>query len=102
MNTARISFICMILGSAASIRAAEPSVADTDYFEKKVRPLLVAKCYECHSSSALKLKGGLRLDSRAAMIKGGESGPAMIAGKPETSRLIRAVGYDDVNLQMPP
>ena len=102
MNTARISFICMILGIAASIRAAEPSVADTDFFEKKVRPLLVAKCYECHSSTALKLKGGLRLDSRAAMIKGGESGPAMIAGKPETSRLIRAVGYDDVNLQMPP
>jgi hypothetical protein len=75
---------------------------DAEFFEKRVRPILVEQCYSCHSASAPKLKAGLRLDSRTRMLAGGDSGPAIVAGKPAESRLIRAVRYDDVELRMPP
>jgi hypothetical protein len=81
--------------------AAEPASEGLDFFEKKIRPLLAEQCFECHSADK-KVKGGLRLDSRDGWIKGGESGPALIPGKPEESRLIRAVRYADADLQMPP
>src|SRR5436305_1345364 len=60
-----------------------------DFFEMKVRPLLVAKCYKCHGGTTS--KGGLRLDSLAGLVKGGDSGPALVPGDPEKSLLIRAV-----------
>src|SRR5262249_23605184 len=69
------------------------------FFEQKVRPLLVAQCLECHGEK--KQEGGLRLDSRPAILKGNESGPAIVAGRPEESRLIEVIGYDDV-IKMPP
>ncbi|MGB8167206.1 MAG: PSD1 and planctomycete cytochrome C domain-containing protein [Chthoniobacteraceae bacterium] len=72
-----------------------------DYFEKKVRPLLVERCFECHSHEK-KVKGGLALDSRSAWEKGGDTGPALIPGKPEDSLLIKAVSYTDPDLSMPP
>ncbi len=65
-----------------------------------MRPLLVASCQECHG--AQKQQGGLRLDSREAVLAGGDSGPAIVPGKPEESLLIKAVHYDDANRQMPP
>lgn len=71
-----------------------------EFFEKKVRPLLVEKCVECHGDK--KAKGGLRLDSRAGWVAGGESGPAVVPGKPDESLLIKAVRYRDKDLQMPP
>src|SRR5437773_367202 len=55
------------------------------FFEKRIRPLLVQHCYSCHSAQAPKLKGGLRLDSREGLLKGGASGPAIIPGKPADS-----------------
>lgn len=73
-----------------------------EFFEKKIRPMLAAKCFECHSHRAEKLKGGLLLDSRGGFLKGGDSGPAAIAGKPASSLFIEAVGYQNADLQMPP
>jgi hypothetical protein len=70
-----------------------------EFFEKEVRPLLSAKCLGCHGSE--KQKGGLRLDSRASILAGGDSGPAIVPGKPEESRLVAAINYDEA-VQMPP
>ncbi len=78
--------------------AADPG---TDFFENKVRPLLAQRCSECHSAEK-KVKGGLRLDSREAWIKGGDTGPAITPGQPEASLLIEAVRYANRDLQMPP
>lgn len=75
---------------------------DLQFFESKVRPLLIAKCYGCHSLESQLAEGGLRLDSREATLRGGTGGPAIQPGDPEASMLIRAVEYRDENLQMPP
>lgn len=82
------------------VGAAEPSAADLDHFEKQVRPVLIDHCFECHGEK--KQKGGLRLDSRAAVLAGGDLGPAIVLGKPEASPLITAVQYEDEDMQMPP
>ena len=87
-----VSFVCFVVMSL-------PARAD-DFFESKVRPLLVERCHNCHSSK--KQKGDLRLDSRAAILKGGQSGPAAVPGEPDKSRLIEAVRYTHADLQMPP
>jgi mono/diheme cytochrome c family protein len=71
-----------------------------EFFEKKVRPLLVAHCYECHSANDV--KGGLLLDSAAGWQKGGDSGIAIVPFEPNSSRLIEAVRYGNEDLQMPP
>ncbi len=98
----------LVLGSGSGSRygstawAAEerhPNPAMADYFELKVRPVLAAHCWECHGPN--KQKAGLRLDSRAAILKGGETGPALVAGKPESSLLVEAIGYEG-SVQMPP
>ncbi len=86
----------MALPPAAGVESAE-KVA---FFEAKIRPLLVERCIECHGEK--KQKGGLRLDSRAAWQAGGDTGGAIVAGKPEESLLIKAVRYADKDLQMPP
>ena len=72
---------------------------DLDFFEKSIRPVLVKHCQECHGEK--KQKAGLRLDSREALLTGGEQGAAIVPGKPEESLLIVAVRYRDENLQMP-
>jgi len=82
--------------------AAAPDAAGLEFFEKHVRPLLVEHCYTCHSAEAEKVKGGLLLDTREGLLKGGENGPALLPGDPERSLLIKAVRYSDENLQMPP
>ncbi len=94
----------LILGAvlAPFVVLGADSAADVEFFEKRVRPVLVEHCYECHSADARKLKGGLRLDSREAVWRGGETGPAVVGGKPEESLLITAVRYHDKDLQMPP
>ncbi len=71
-----------------------------EFFEKKIRPLLVTHCYECHS--AKDVKGGLRLDSEKGWQKGGDSGIVIVPHEPNTSRLIEAVRYNNEDLQMPP
>lgn len=79
--------------------AADPA-ADVDFFETKIRPVLVEHCYECHSAKSPKLKAGLRVDQREAFRKGGESGPAFEPGKTDGSMLLKALRYEE--LQMPP
>jgi hypothetical protein len=70
-----------------------------EFFEKKIRPVLVAECYECHNVT--KRKGGLALDHRAGWEKGGESGPALERGKPEVSLLLKSIRHEDPDLKMP-
>ena len=73
----------------------------TEFFERKIRPVLVESCYECHSPGAKKIKGGLVLDSRAGVQKGGDTGPAITPGDPEASLLIQAIRHTDPELTMP-
>jgi len=72
-----------------------------DLFSSKVLPLLKQRCFECHSHEK-KIKGGLALDSRSGWEKGGQSGPAIVPGKPEASLLIQAVTHVEKDLKMPP
>jgi hypothetical protein len=81
---------------------AGQEATDLEFFEKRVRPVLVERCYPCHSAGAPKLKAGLRLDSRAAALKGGDRGPALVPGQPAKSLLVEAVSYTNVDLRMPP
>lgn len=89
------------LVAAKPLFAAAP-VDGLELFEKEIRPALVANCYECHSAKAGKAKGGLLLDSKDGWAKGGDSGPAIVPGKPDSSLLIKAVRYHDESTQMPP
>jgi cytochrome c553 len=104
----RISVACLVVvayapGAPAANAAADADIdADVEFFEKSVRPLLTKHCYECHSEKAEEVKGGLLLDSRDGWQAGGDSGPAIVPGKPEESLLLSAIGYDDPELQMPP
>jgi hypothetical protein len=96
---------CFLAVGSILVPAAEAAGATPDgveFFEKKVRPVLAEHCYRCHSAQAKKPKGSLRLDSRAALLKGGDNGPALVPGRPERSRLIDAVRYTNVDLHMPP
>ncbi len=82
--------------------AAGPDQAGTDFFEKNIRPLLTEKCYDCHSGSPTTSKGGLLLDTSAGVRAGGDDGAVIVPGKPEASMMMRALGYQDESLQMPP
>lgn len=95
--------IGLTVGYAAWTGAAEDQTSSADsveFFESRIRPVLVKHCYRCHSSSAEKLEGGLRLDSREGLNRGGDSGPVLAVGRPEESLLIRALRYE--SLEMPP
>ncbi len=94
--------VAVCLSSTAALIAQEPSPADLDFFEKRVRPLLVQRCFECHSAKTEKLKGGLLLDRREAIFIGGDSGPAAVVGDINKSLLVQAIRYDNDNVQMPP
>ncbi|HEX8913220.1 MAG TPA: DUF1553 domain-containing protein [Humisphaera sp.] len=87
---------------AAPAPAAAPSPEHAAFFESKVRPLLVEHCFKCHSAKSEKLKGGLHVDSLAGLLKGGDTGPALVPGDPEKSRLIESVRYKNDEMQMPP
>ena len=82
--------------------AQEITKEQSEFFESKIRPVLSDNCYRCHSADAGKDKGGLTLDTREGMTKGGETGPAVVPGNPEKSILLKAIGYLDPDLQMPP
>lgn len=83
-------------------RGAEPSAQGVEFFEQHIRPVLADRCYQCHSARAEKLKGGLLLDSRAAMLKGGKDGVVLVPGDADKSKLIEAIRYANPDLQMPP
>jgi mono/diheme cytochrome c family protein len=91
--------VCLAVG-AARAESPRPAAAQVEFFEKSVRPVLAENCVNCHGPDKQRAK--LRLDSRAALLAGGESGPAVVPGKPEASLLIKAVHYDDDGPQMPP
>src|SRR5215469_7387507 len=74
------------------------TAASSDVFESKIRPILVKNCYACHTDSS---QGGLRLDSRAALLKGGKRGPAIEPDRPDSSLLIKAVTQESPSLKMP-
>ena len=76
------------------------SVDDEVFFESKIRPILVRRCYSCHGPA--KQESGLRLDSQSALLAGGDSGVVIIQGKPEESLLIKAISHLDNSLKMPP
>lgn len=82
--------------------AAIPTAEQIEFFEKNIRPVFVEHCYSCHSDKAEKVRGSLRLNTREALLKGGTSGPAIVSGDPAASLLIKAVRYEDEDLQMPP
>ena len=73
-----------------------------DFFEKKIRPVLADKCYKCHSEKAEKIKGGLVLDTREGIRRGGDNGPAVVPGDLQESLLIEAVRYANKDFAMPP
>lgn len=89
----------IVLLTLLSLPAAQ-AADDVAFFEKKVRPLLIEHCQECHGPD--KHKGGLRLDHREGWQKGGDSGPAIIAGNVSASLLAKAISYSDRDLKMPP
>ncbi|MCC7425229.1 MAG: hypothetical protein IT428_33580, partial [Planctomycetaceae bacterium] len=80
---------------------AKPDAAKLEYFEKRVRPLLVNNCHACHSADT-NSKGGLRVDDRNGLIAGGGRGSAVVPGDPDKSLLIKAVSHADKGLKMPP
>jgi len=84
-----MKFLCAIaMFCAATVVLAD----DSEFFEKHVRPVLANNCFKCHGAD--KQKGGLRLDSRAALLKGGEDGPVVVLGNPDKSKLIQAIRHE--------
>jgi mono/diheme cytochrome c family protein len=99
MKSSPLFAAIVVCFSASAIRATDSSSADLEFFEKKVRPVLAAHCFKCHADG--KNKGGLSLASRAALLQGGDSGPAAVPGQPEKSLLIQAIGHE-TETRMPP
>ncbi|MCE9603280.1 MAG: PSD1 and planctomycete cytochrome C domain-containing protein [Planctomycetia bacterium] len=97
-----LSIVCSTPLYAAETAPTNASPAGIEFFERKIRPIFVERCYGCHSTESKKAEGGLLLDSREAILKGGDSGPALVAGDPEKSLLIIAVRQTDKDLKMPP
>ena len=97
------------LAKKQSAKPAPKAVIDTPvtseqakFFESKIRPVLVTKCVKCHAAEAEKAKGGLVVDTREGLLKGGDTGPAVVPGDIDESLLITAIRYKDESLQMPP
>lgn len=97
-----ISLVSRAVGGADEPAASELAPQEAAFFESQVRPILVERCYSCHSLQAENVRGNLRLDSREATLKGGDLGPAIEPGDPESSWLVLAVKWDDESLKMPP
>ena len=90
-----------IQGAGGQVAAA----ADREgvrFFESRIRPVLIEHCYECHSAESDEVGGGLFVDSRDGLLRGGESGPAIVAGRPESSLLLTAIRHGEPKLAMPP
>ena len=103
MNKSKSAFILSgALAMALPAFADEPTKEQLDFFEGKIRPILSEKCYKCHSLESGKSKGGLTVDLAASTLKGGDTGPGIVPGKPEESLLYKAVTYVDKDMQMPP
>ena len=100
----RVLFVLALLLAPRAVALAAYDPQAIEFFENKIRPALVEHCYKCHDAAAekeKKLKGGLRLDTKAGWMKGGDTGPAIVPGKPEKSQLLATMKYDG-DLKMPP
>jgi hypothetical protein len=89
----------LLAASLPALAQSGPAQSENDFFEKRIRPVLTERCAACHSTSP---QANLRVTSRQSLLKGGDSGPAIVPGIPEESRLFQAVSYRDQNLRMPP
>lgn len=97
---------CLLLWVASQV--CSPAFADgpaaspeqLDFFERKIRPVLIEHCYECHAADSKIIQGGLRVDHRAGLLKGGDSGSSIDLKEPKESSLMKALRYEDV--EMPP
>lgn len=98
LSTTLLPWVILVAMSPPAT-AADPGL---EFFEKKIRPVLIEHCHQCHASDAKKLGGGLLLDHREGWLTGGDSGAAIEPGKPDDSLLIKAIRYDDESLKMPP
>src|SRR5262245_20484554 len=90
-----IALVAFFVASSARGQSTE-----IEFFETKIRPVLVEHCYRCHSAQAKKVKGGLLLDTRDAIRKGGDRGPAVVPGQPDKSLVLEALRHK--GLKMPP
>ncbi|RPI87941.1 MAG: DUF1549 domain-containing protein, partial [Planctomycetaceae bacterium] len=105
---ARLTCHCLLVvvvsahGALAALAGEDPAFTPEqfEFFESKIRPVLVENCFECHSAASKSVKGGLKLDSRAALLQGGDSGPALVPGKPDESLAVQAVRWQ--MFEMPP
>ncbi|MDX1966218.1 MAG: PSD1 and planctomycete cytochrome C domain-containing protein [Planctomycetaceae bacterium] len=100
MPTLPVRVLWCLVASAAATFAAEPTPQQSRFFENRIRPVLVEHCQKCHGPE--KQWSSLRLDSQEALLKGGDTGPAVVPGKPEESLLIKAVRQIDGEISMPP
>ena len=96
--------LCIISLSFVFLLSQLAGIADqkTDFFEKKIRPVLSNNCYECHSAKSKSLKAGLLLDRKTGWERGGKNGTVIVPGKPDESILMHALRYNNHDLQMPP
>ncbi|HEY1598507.1 MAG TPA: PSD1 and planctomycete cytochrome C domain-containing protein [Pirellulales bacterium] len=99
LRSATLLLTLLLVG--VPLRAEEPDAQEIEFFETNVRPVLVARCYKCHSHEAEILRGGLLLDTREGWEAGGDSGRAVVPGDPDASLLVKAARYDG-DVQMPP
>ena len=90
----------LALGLPTAARSTTPE--EIEFFESRIRPVLVERCYACHSADADKVRAGLLLDTPDGLLAGGDSGPALVPGDPDASLLIKAIRYSDPDLRMPP
>ena len=94
-----------IVGAIFALSVSAPVLAqttDVDFFEARIRPVLVQRCYSCHNSKMAAPKGDLVLDTKEGLLKGGTSGPVLVPGNPAESRLLKVLNYTDPLVQMPP
>ena len=91
----------LLRAQQAQVVSGKLTPAQTEFFEKKIRPVLAAECYACHSEKSKPAMGGFKLDSRAGLLSGGSHGVALVPGSPDKSLLIKALSFEDT-LKMPP
>ena len=102
MSFYRFSMAAWLVVFLGPVRLGASDPGEAEFFEKRIRPLLIERCHSCHSRETPNPMGGLRLDSAEAMLAGGSRGPAIAPGSPEESLLIRAISFQDPELKMPP